>query len=111
MSETAEELKQLDQRMNELRAALADKDWQRLGDLNRDMTALFVEPVMTALEAGRLSPSAVQKRLDLLRAFCDQAEASATEAREEASRALQEVGRSRKAASTYARVSDGPSRG
>lgn len=110
MPELPQELQQLDTRMAELQDALSDKDWQRLGDLNRDIAQSFVEPVMAALEAGRLSPSAVQKRLTLLQAFCDQAEASAREAREEASKALQEVGRSRKAANTYARVSDGPSR-
>lgn len=106
MSETPPELRPLDTRIKELQAALEARDWELLGQLNSDIAGLL-EPAMQALEAGQISPSAVQKRLQALQTFCDDAEAGAREARDEASRVLKGVGRSRQAARTYASVSDG----
>ncbi|WP_339801651.1 SOS cell division inhibitor [uncultured Marinobacter sp.] len=101
------ELEQLDTRIAELKEALDTRNWDLIGELNASVPQ-FIEPVMQALEAGKLSPTAVQKRLETLRIFCDSAEADAREAREEAAKALKDVGKNHKAAKAYARVSDGP---
>lgn len=100
------ELELLDARIAELKEALDTRNWDLIGELNTDVPR-FIEPVMQALEAGKLSPTAVQKRLEKLREFCDSAESEAREAREEAANALRDVGKNHKAAKAYAKVSDG----
>lgn len=99
----SESLQQLDIHIAALRQALEDQDWDQLTDLNA-RTNDHIEPVMQDLEAGQLSPTLVQQRLESLSAFCDQAEAQAREARQEARQALEEVSRNRQAARAYGDV-------
>lgn len=104
MGQVDDALEALDERIASLRKALEEQDWSRLGELNQGVTDL-IDPVMLALERGELSPTAVQQRLLAMRAFVDDADREARAAREQARQALEEVGRNRKAASAYARVS------
>ncbi len=97
-------LARLDERIDQLNQALEDKDWSRLGDLNGGVREL-IEPVMVAMEKRELSPTEVQKRLQTLDQFVQQADSEARQARAEAKEALEQVGQNRKAASAYAKVS------
>lgn len=99
----SESLQHLDTHIAALNQALEDQAWDQLTDLNA-RTNDCIEPVMLALEAGQLSPTLVQQRLETLARFCDQAEAGAREARQEARQALEEVSRNRQAARAYGDV-------
>lgn len=97
-------LARLDEHIVQLNQALEEKDWVRLGDLNGSVRAL-IEPVMVAMEKRELSPAEVQKRLQTLDQFVQQADFEARQARAEAKEALEQVGQNRKAANAYAKVS------
>ncbi len=104
MSEPLEALEQLDQHIADLQEALANQNWERLAELNQGVAAV-IDPVMLELERGQLSATAVQQRLLAIQAFVEKADQRARTARDEARDALSDVGRNRKAASAYARVS------
>lgn len=104
MTEAPNELRPLDQLLENLDQALNDKDWDRLSELNLQVKAT-VAPVMARLEAGELPVEPVRERLERLQAFCDEASAGATEARKEAEQALKGVNRNRNAARAYQNVS------
>lgn len=104
MTETPHHLKVMDQLIEALADALADKDWDRLAELNSQVKAT-VEPVMAQLEAGEVSVEPVRERLERLQTFCDAASAGAAEARQEAEQALKGVNRNKNAARAYQSVS------
>lgn len=92
-----------------LSSALSDKDWDEIAQLSQSIKPT-IEPVMAALEAGELEPEPVRERLASLQTFCDSANISAKDAREEAKRALEEINQNRSAAKAYQSVSFNPGR-
>ncbi|NMT64734.1 SOS cell division inhibitor [Marinobacter orientalis] len=99
-----EQLKAVDTLVEQLKTALAEKNWEELSRLNEKVKPT-IEPVMVALEAGELSPEPVRKRLATLQTFCDRANISANEAKAEARQALKGVNQNRSAAKAYQNVS------
>lgn len=97
-------LEQLDTLIDDLRHAVVTEKWESLASLN-DNVRPQLESVMDELEAGRLSPTLVQQRLDALRLLCDEGEAGARKAKANILQSLKEVTSSRKAARTYQDVS------
>ena len=102
-----EQLRAVDTLLEHLQAALAEKNWDELSRLNEKVKPT-IEPVMTALEAGELSPEPVRERLATLQTFCDRANISAKEAKAEAQQALKGVSQNRSAAKAYQNVSSNP---
>ncbi|MEX0605962.1 MAG: SOS cell division inhibitor [Marinobacter sp.] len=97
-------LEQLDTLIDELRHAVTIEDWDSLASLNNSVRPKL-ESVMDELDAGRLSPTLVQERLEDLRLLCDEGEAGATKAKANILQSLKGVASSRKAARTYQDVS------
>lgn len=102
-----EQLRAVDTLVEHLKTALAEKNWEELSRLNEKVKPT-IEPVMTALEAGELSPEPVRERLATLQTFCDRANISAKEAKAEAQQALKGVNQNRSAAKAYQNVSSNP---
>lgn len=99
-------LDNLDRLMADLDRALADQDWETLGELIGRVKPA-VEPLMAALESGQLDATRVRSRLEELQQFIDAANEGAARARAEAQTALKGVNRNRSAAKAYENVSSG----
>ncbi|MDK8463919.1 SOS cell division inhibitor [Marinobacter sp. SS13-12] len=99
-----EQLEAVDTLVEHLKTALAEKNWEELSRLSK-LVKPTIEPVMTALEAGELSPEPVRERLATLQTYCDRANISANAAKAEAQQALKEVNQNRSAAKAYQNVS------
>ncbi|MDL0430086.1 SOS cell division inhibitor [Marinobacter sp. TBZ242] len=99
-----EQLEAVDTLVEDLKTALAEKNWEELSRLNERVKPT-IEPVMAALEAGELSPEPVRERLATLQTYCDRANISANEAKAEAQKALKEINQNRSAAKAYQNVS------
>lgn len=97
-------LEQLDTLIDDLRHAVVTENWESLASLN-DRVRPQLESVMDELEAGGVSPTLVQERLQALRLLCDEGEAGARKAKTNILQSLKEVTSSRKAARTYQDVS------
>lgn len=97
-------LEQLDTLIDDLRHAVVTEKWESLASLNNSVRPQL-ESVMDELEAGRVSPTLVQERLEALRVLCDEGEAGARRAKANILQSLKEVTSSRKAARTYQDVS------
>ncbi|MGC8119413.1 SOS cell division inhibitor [Marinobacter sp. VGCF2001] len=97
-------LSDLDQLENQLREALEHQDWERLSQLNARVRP-SIEPLMTELEKGTIDAVLVRERLQALNRFVEEADAAATEARNEARASLKGMSQNRNAAKTYQNVS------
>lgn len=97
-------LEQLDTLIDDLRHAVVTENWTALASLN-DSVRPQLESVMDELEAGGVSPTLVQERLEELRGLCDEGEAGARKAKANILQSLKEVASSRKAARSYQDVS------
>ena len=109
MADTQTLLDHLDSLKASLDAALADKDWEKLVELNKQIKP-SIEPLMQALENNEVDPEAVRPRLQALNEFVQAADTAAVEAREEARQSLQEINQNRNAAKAYQGVSSGRSK-
>ncbi len=109
MADTQAELASLDLLIENLERALAEQNWEELGELSEKIKPT-VEPLMLALEEGRLDATPVHSRLEQLHCFVDAADKGAHRARTEAQNALKEVTRNRSAARTYQNVSSNRSK-
>ncbi|TYC58101.1 SOS cell division inhibitor [Marinobacter sp. BW6] len=103
MADPQVHLDHLDQLIADLGRALADKDWEAMGRLNEQVKPA-VEPVMVALESGKVEAEPVRLRLQELQQFIDAADDSARIARQEAEEGLKGVNRNRSAAKAYQNV-------
>lgn len=97
----------IDTLISHLSEALLRKDWEEMARLNQ-LVRPTIDPLMSALEAGEIKPEPVRERLARLRTFCDQASASAEQAKDEARQALEGVNQNRSAARAYQNVSLNP---
>lgn len=100
----SEQLEAVDTLVEQLKIALAEKNWEELSRLNERVKPT-IEPVMGALEAGELNPEPVRQRLATLQTYCDRANISANEAKAEAQKALNDINQNRSAAKAYQNVS------
>jgi flagellar protein FliT len=103
----SEQLEAVDNLIEHLKTALAEKNWDELSRLN-ELVKPTIEPVMVALEAGEVGSEPVRERLAALQTFCDRANISANEAKAEAQEALKGVNQNRSAAKAYQNVSLNP---
>ena len=106
MAQSQTPLEALDDLKDRLDAALAERDWDALVELNHKIKPA-VEPVMVALENQELDADEVRERLEALNRFVEAADKAAVEAREEARESLQGVNQNRNAARAYQGVSSG----
>ena len=104
MADLQVQLEHLDQLLADLGRALADQDWDAMGQLNNQVKPA-IEPLRAALEAGELEPEPLRPRLEELQQFIDAADESARRARKEAEDGLKGVNRNRSAAKAYQNVS------
>lgn len=98
------ELASLDSLIADLESALADQNWEELGQLTGQIKPA-VEPLLLALEAGRIDATPIHNRLEQLHRYVEAADKSAHCAKKEAQDALKEVNRNRSAAHAYQNVS------
>lgn len=99
-------LEAMDDLRSALDQALEERDWDRLKALSGEVRGT-VEPVISALEHGRVGPSDVRERLEALNQFVEVANKAAVEARDEARRELQGMNQNRSAARAYQDMSGG----
>lgn len=104
MGDMQAELTNLDSLIADLESALADQNWEALGQLTGQIKPA-VEPLMLALEAGRIDATPIQQRLEQLHRYVEAADKSAHCAKKEAQDALKEVNRNQSAAHAYQNIS------
>lgn len=98
------ELTNLDSLIASLEGALAEQDWEGLGQLTERIKPA-VEPLMLALEAGRIDATPIHHRLERLHRYVEAADKSAHVAKKEAQAALKEISRNQSAAHAYQNIS------
>ncbi|SFM16884.1 hypothetical protein [Marinobacter zhejiangensis] len=101
-------LEQLDTLIDDMRQALVKDDWEALAVLDGNVRPL-VESLMAEVQDGLVSSAVVEERLQALLVVCQQAQAGAENARDQARSALEGMRRTSSAARTYQDVSRGRS--
>ncbi len=104
MAENNPALLNLDQLLEHMQQALKDQDWDLIARLNAQVKPA-IDPLLGALEQGRLAADTVRIRLQSVQDFVDEADSAARRAKAAAQLELKEVNRNSSAAKAYHKVS------
>lgn len=108
MAENNPALAHLDQLLEHMQQALKDQDWELIGRLNEQVKPA-IDPLLDALEQGRIEAETVRTRLQSVQDFIDAADSAAHRAKAAAQLELKEVNRNSSAAKAYHKVSSSQS--
>lgn len=100
----AQALELLDTLIDDLRHAISKDDWEEVNVLTTRVIDR-VEPVMTELAEGGISPAVVEEKLGTLQHLCEEAKQGVKGHKADLLNTLKGLDRTRTAARTYADVS------